>query len=140
MANPFMLRLLTPDESIFEDNVDAIVVPGENGEFGVLAGHTKFITTLVPGILKYVHGGQTHKAAISGGFAEVYPDGVTVLADTLERPEDIDTERSEKSRTEVLKALEKKGDLEEAEVVRLEARLARAENRLKVAKLSPTGS
>jgi F-type H+-transporting ATPase subunit epsilon len=140
VANPFMLRLLTPEESIFEDNVDAVVVPGENGEFGVLAGHTKFITTLIPGILKYVHGGQTHKAAIGGGFAEVYPDGVTVLADTLERPEEIDTERSEKSRSEVLKALEKKGDLDESEVARLEARLARAENRLRAARLKATAS
>ena len=50
MAKPFLLRLLTPYQSLFEGDVDAVIVPGEHGEFGVLAQHTKFVTTLKPGI------------------------------------------------------------------------------------------
>jgi len=134
VSKSFLLRLLTPDSSIFEDDVEAVIVPGEKGEFGVLGGHTKFITSLVPGILRYVQAGQTRRLAISGGFAEVYPEGVTVLADTLESPEEIDLERSEISRKEVLKALEKKGELDPQEIQHLEARLARAVNRIKAAK------
>lgn len=134
MSKPFLLRLLTPDSSVFEDDVEAVIVPGEKGEFGVLGGHTKFITTLMPGTLRCVHNGQTRRFAISGGFAEVYPEGVTVLADTLESPEEIDLTRAEDSRKEVLKALEKKSELDAHEVERLEARLARANNRINVAK------
>ncbi|MBW1806721.1 MAG: ATP synthase F1 subunit epsilon [Deltaproteobacteria bacterium] len=134
MSKSFLLRLLTPDSSIFEDDVEAVIVPGEKGEFGVLGGHTKFITSLVPGILRYVQAGQTRRLAISGGFAEVYPEGVTVLADTLESSEEIDLERSEISRKEVLKALEKKGELDPQEIQHLEARLARAVNRIKAVK------
>ncbi|MBW1872434.1 MAG: ATP synthase F1 subunit epsilon [Deltaproteobacteria bacterium] len=134
MSKSFLLRLLTPDSSIFEDDVEAVIVPGEKGEFGVLGGHTKFITSLVPGILRYVQAGQTRRLAISGGFAEVYPEGVTVLADTLESSEEIDLERSEISRKEVLKALEKKDELDPQKIQQLEARLARAVNRIKAAK------
>jgi len=134
VSKSFLLRLLTPDSSIFEDDVEAVIVPGEKGEFGVLGGHTKFITSLVPGILRYVQAGQTRRLAISGGFAEVYPEGVTVLADTLESSEEIDLERSEISRKEVLKALEKKGELDPQEIQHLEARLARAVNRIKAVK------
>jgi len=134
VSKSFLLRLLTPDSSIFEDDVEAVIVPGEKGEFGVLGGHTKFITSLVPGILRYVQAGQTRRLAISGGFAEVYPEGVTVLADTLESSEEIDLERSEISRKEVLKALEKKDELDPQKIQQLEARLARAVNRIKAAK------
>jgi F-type H+-transporting ATPase subunit epsilon len=140
VSKPFLLRLLTPDSTIFEDDVEAVIVPGAKGEFGVLGGHTKFITSLVPGILRYVHAGQTRRLAISGGFTEVYPEGVTVLADTLESPEDIDLDRANESRKDVLKALEKKGELDPLEVGRLEARLARANNRIKAAKTASSSA
>jgi F-type H+-transporting ATPase subunit epsilon len=133
VAEPFMLRLLTPDKSIYEDKVEALIVPGSKGELGVLAGHTKFITDLVPGCLRYVRAGQTERMAISGGFAEVYSGGATVLADSLERPGEIDVERAKRSKQEVAQALANRAELGPAEFRRLEARLARAENRLKLA-------
>jgi len=133
VADTFQLRLLTPERSLFEGPVEAVIVPGENGQLGVLAGHTKLVTTLVPGVVRYVASGQTHQVAASGGFAEVSPGGVTILADTAEPPQEIDRQRAERSRQEALQALAKRAELDEKEVSRLEARLARALNRLKVA-------
>lgn len=134
MANPFLLRLLTPYQSLYEGDVDAVIVPGENGEFGVLAMHTKFVTTLKPGVLRYVKGGQTIRYTVSGGFAEVHQKGVTVLADSMERPQDIDAARAKESRDRAKRELEQRSSLEPRQVRRWEDRLARAENRLKLAK------
>lgn len=134
MADTFLLKLLTPYESLFEDQVQAVIVPGAEGEFGVLARHTKYITVMAPGMLRYVKNGKTEKFATSGGFAEVYPDGVTVLADSMERPRDIDVERAQKNREEALGQLKQKSSMDEKQIQRWEDRLARAENRLKVAK------
>jgi len=134
VADTFLLRLLTPYQTLFEDQVEAVIVPGEGGEFGVLARHTKYVTVLAPGVLRFVKNGQTQKFALSGGFAEVYPKGVTVLADSVGRPEKIDVERAQKDREEALEQLKKRADLDERQVARWENRLARAENRLKVAK------
>jgi F-type H+-transporting ATPase subunit epsilon len=134
VAKPFLLRLLTPYQSLYEGDVDAVIVPGEHGEFGVLAMHTKFVTTLKPGVLRYVKGGQTIRYAVSGGFAEVHQNGVTVLADSMERPQDIDAARAKESRDRASKELEQRSTLEPRQVRRWEDRLARAENRLKLAK------
>jgi F-type H+-transporting ATPase subunit epsilon len=134
VSKPFQLRLLTPYQSLFEGDVEAVIVPGENGEFGVLAMHTKFVTALRPGVLRYVKGGQTVSYAISGGFAEVHPSGVTVLADSMERSQDIDVERAKESRERALKELERRSGMDLRQIRRWEDRLARAENRLKVAK------
>jgi F-type H+-transporting ATPase subunit epsilon len=134
VAKHFQLRLLTPYRSLFDGEVDAVIVPGEHGEFGVLAMHTKFVTTLKPGVLRYVKEGQTVRYAVSGGFAEVHQDGVTVLADSMERPEDIDADRAKESRDRAYKELEQRSSMEPKQVLRWEDRLARAENRLKLAK------
>jgi len=134
VAKPFLLRLLTPYQSLFEGDVDAVIVPGEHGEFGVLAMHTKFVTTLKPGVLRYVKDGQTIRFSISDGFAEVHQSGVTVLADSMERPQDIDAARAKESRDRALKELEKRSSMEPKQIGRWENRLVRAENRLKLAK------
>jgi F-type H+-transporting ATPase subunit epsilon len=134
VAKPFLLRLLTPYQSLFEGDVEAVIVPGEHGEFGVLAQHTKFVTTLKPGILRYVKAGQTIRYAVSGGFAEVHQNGVTVLAESMERPEDIDVERAKQSRDQAKRELENRASLEPKQIQRWESRLARSENRLKLAK------
>jgi F-type H+-transporting ATPase subunit epsilon len=134
LANQFLLRLLTPYKNVFEGEVEAVIVPGEVGEFGVLANHTKYISTLVPGILRYIKDGQTSKFTIGGGFAEVCPSGVTVLADSMETPEEIDVERAKTSRDRSIKQLEDRSSLDESRIKSLELHLARAINRLKLAK------
>lgn len=134
MATSVNLRLLTPYKSLFEGEVEGVIVPGEHGEFGVLAMHTKFVTTLRSGVLRYVKGGQTVQYAVSGGFAEVHQNGVTVLADSMERPQDIDVERAKESRERAKKELENRASMDPRQIARWEDRLARAENRLKLAK------
>jgi len=134
VATSVILRLLTPYQSLFDGEVEGVIVPGEHGEFGVLAMHTKFVTTLKPGVLRYVKDGQTVKYAVSGGFAEVHQNGVTVLADSMERPQDIDVGRAKESRERALKELENRSKIKPRQIDRWEDRLARAENRLKLAK------
>ena len=136
MAKPLRLKLLTPYQAVFDGQVEAVIVPGEVGELGVLAGHTKFVTTLVPGIVRFVAEGRTRHAAVSGGFCEVSAEGVTVLADSLEMPEEIDVERAERARRSAEEALKKRAQLDEQEIRHQQARLARALNRLRAAKLA----
>ena len=137
MAKTFMLRLLTPDRSVFEDKVEGVIVPGEQGYLGVLAGHARLVSTLIPGMVRYVQNDQSFSCAISGGFVEAFRDGVTVLAESLERPEDIDVERATKARAEATKNLaDAIKTTDEANIAHCQERLARAETRLKVAKLA----
>jgi F-type H+-transporting ATPase subunit epsilon len=129
--------LLTPDRSVFEDAVDGVIVPGEEGELGVLAGHARLVSTLIPGVVRYVQNDRSFSCAIGGGFVEVYRDGVTVLADSLERPEDIDVGRATRDYEEARKNLANAiKTTDESSVVHVQEHLARAETRLKVAKLA----
>ncbi len=137
MAKTFKLRLLTPDRSVFEDAVDGVIVPGEEGELGVLAGHARLVSTLIPGVVRYVQNDRSFSCAIGGGFVEVYRDGVTVLADSLERPEDIDVERATRDYEEARKNLANAiKTTDESSMVHVQEHLARAETRLRVAKLA----
>jgi len=131
-----LLRLMTPYTLVKEGQVESVSLPGEAGEFGVLPGHTKFITTLTPGILRYVEGGQAVQVALSGGFAEVHEGGdLTVLADSLEKADQLDVVRARLARDQAAEALRKRAELDAKELRRWEVRLLRAENRLRLAKL-----
>ena len=90
-----MLEVVTPDRSVVDEEAQMVVAPGEYGEFGVLIGHTPFLTTLKTGMLRYKDkAGGERIVFINGGFAEVLPDKVTVLAESAERRRDIDVERA----------------------------------------------
>jgi len=97
MALPAHLRLefVTPERSIVHDDVDEVELPGECGYLGVLPGHTPLLVALGVGEMWYRKGGKKQFAVIAGGFAEVLPDRVSVLARVAERAEDIDAERAE---------------------------------------------
>lgn len=138
MANTFAFKLLSPYKSLFKGRVEAVMLPGELGEFGVLSNHTKFATGLRPGVVRFVAAGQTERFAIGGGFAEVHAEGVVVLADSAERANQIDMKRSEESSERTLAELKLIDPADTARRARLEARLARAENRIRVAKSSQT--
>ena len=91
MAN-FHFELVSPEKLVFSGDVDQVDVPGAEGDFGVLAGHAPFVTTLKPGILT-VHGaGGEQRMVVLGGFAEVSADGLTILADVAESIEKMDRE------------------------------------------------
>ena len=97
MALPTKLTLevVTPDRALVSEQVDEIQLPGSEGYFGVLPGHTPLLATLQVGEMWYRIGQEMHYLAIAFGFAEVLPDRVTVLAQLAERPEDIDVSRAE---------------------------------------------
>jgi|SRR5688500_8116033 F-type H+-transporting ATPase subunit epsilon len=92
------LQIVTPDRLIVEDQVDEVEIPGAEGYFGVLPGHTPLLASLAVGELWYRKGQEKTFLSIAFGFAEVLPDRVTILARLAERAEDIDAERAEAAR------------------------------------------
>ena len=96
------LEIVTPERKVVDETVDAVTVPGANGEIGILPNHAPLISTLKPGILSYTRGGAIDRLVVSGGFVEVSADKVSVLADVAETAEEIDVDaaRSEREATE----------------------------------------
>jgi F-type H+-transporting ATPase subunit epsilon len=92
------LEVVTPERLLVREPVDEVQLPGAEGYFGVLPGHTPLLATLQVGELWYRVGQEKHYLAVAFGFAEVIPDRVTVLAQLAERPEDIDVPRAEAAR------------------------------------------
>jgi F-type H+-transporting ATPase subunit epsilon len=92
------LEFVTPAQAIAHADVDEVQLPGEEGSFGVLPGHAPLLAALSTGAMWYRKGTQIHHAFISGGFVEVLPDRVSILAQVAERAEDIDLERAEAAR------------------------------------------
>jgi F-type H+-transporting ATPase subunit epsilon len=96
---PLKFELVTADRVVMEEEgVDMVVAPGADGVLGILPRHVPLITTLVPGELRIKHGGTEESLVVSGGFMEVTPDKVLVLADSAERSDEIDVARAEEAR------------------------------------------
>jgi F-type H+-transporting ATPase subunit epsilon len=94
MAETITLELVTPERKVLTETVDQVVLPGSEGSLGVLPGHAPLLTMLGEGELTWTRDGQTHHLAASGGYAEILPERVIVLAATAERAEEIDAERA----------------------------------------------
>jgi F-type H+-transporting ATPase subunit epsilon len=94
MAGKILLEVVTPEKQLLSQQVDEVIAPGSEGEFGVLPGHCHFLSTLKIGELRYRVGDQTSHMAILWGYAEVTPTKVTVMAEIAEKAEDIDVERA----------------------------------------------
>src|SRR4051812_18470960 len=109
LPNKLTLEIVTPDRSLLQEDVDEVVIPGSEGELGVLPGHTPLLTTLKIGELWYRKGSERHHLAIAFGFAEVLPDRVTVLADVGERAQEIDVQRAEQAKQRAEALLAQKG-------------------------------
>jgi F-type H+-transporting ATPase subunit epsilon len=92
------LEIVTPDRALASEQVDEVQLPGSEGYFGVLPGHTPLLATLQVGELWYRIGQEKHYLAVAFGFVEVLPDRVTVLAQVAERAQDIDVARAEAAR------------------------------------------
>jgi F-type H+-transporting ATPase subunit epsilon len=132
MAEQIKLEVVTPERRVLEETVDAVYVPSMSGELGILPGHTPLISQLQTGVLSYTKGGTTTKLHVSGGFVEVNQDGVTVLAEVAEHPEEIDAARARLAREHAEKTLSAwSGTEEDFEVAR--ARLERSMVRLQLA-------
>jgi F-type H+-transporting ATPase subunit epsilon len=91
----FQLDIVTAERLVSSDEVEVLVAPGIDGELAILPHHAPLLTVLKPGEIRVVKDGQDTYIAVSGGFMEVMPDKVTILADTAERVEEIDVERAE---------------------------------------------
>jgi F-type H+-transporting ATPase subunit epsilon len=131
MADNIKLEIVTPDKIAVDEDAQIVMAPGTMGEFGVLSGHTPFLSSLKIGSVRYVDaGGTEHFVFVSGGFAEALPDKVTILAESAERRRDIDVERAKaaKERAEARLASE----AEEQDQLRAEAALSRALYRLRM--------
>ncbi|MGH0029177.1 MAG: ATP synthase F1 subunit epsilon [Myxococcota bacterium] len=130
---PFELNIVTPQGQAFAGPVDGIVLPGSEGEFGVLPNHERFLTPLATGEVEITTGDGTVYAAIAGGFAEVQGDQVAVLVESCELAADIDVARAERARVRAEEGLAATdADAERARFEQFEAALARAKNRLEV--------
>jgi F-type H+-transporting ATPase subunit epsilon len=133
MAENIRIEVVTPEKSVVSDEAQIVVAPGEVGEFGVLTGHTPFMTSLKTGSLYYRDGsGKERYVFVSGGFAEALPDRVTILADSAERRRDIDVDRAKSAKERAEQRLAKESD-PDIDFVRARAALIRSIYRLKMA-------
>jgi F-type H+-transporting ATPase subunit epsilon len=130
MADTIQLEIVTPERLVVNEAVDYIEIPGKTGYLGVLPGHAPLISELAAGELSYRTGNQTKRVAVAWGFAEVLQTKVTVLAETAEKAEEIDTARAEAAKRKAEAELQKAGPEGNAEA---EAALQRATARLDVA-------
>lgn len=126
----FKLEIVTAEKAAFSDDVNALVAPGVAGELGILPHHTPLMTMLQPGELRIRKGAEEIIMAVSGGFLEVRPDKVVILADAAERAEDIDVERAQAARRRAEESI--KGGVEKRDAAVVEAGLRRAIARIKV--------
>lgn len=132
MASKILLELVTPERLLLSEEVDEVVAPGYEGEFGVLPEHTQYLAILNIGLLRYRKGSESRVIALGGGFAEVTPERVVVLAETAERAEEIDVERARRARERAEAAL-KEVTLDDETYAKAYAALQRALVRMSAA-------
>ncbi|BBO72099.1 ATP synthase epsilon chain [Desulfosarcina alkanivorans] len=131
MAENIRLEVVTPEKSVVSENAQIVMAPGSLGEFGVLSGHTPFLTTLKTGSLKYQdESGRERFVFVSSGFAEALPDRVTVLAESAERRKDIDPVRAQEAADRAQKRLQSED--KDVDFIRAKAALLRAVSRLQL--------
>jgi F-type H+-transporting ATPase subunit epsilon len=131
MTDTLQLEIVTPEKMVVKDDAQEVQIPGKSGYLGVLPGHAPLITELAIGEIVYKNASGTKTLAVAWGFAEVLPDKVTILAETAEKPEEIDVKRAQDAKARAEQLLKSGGpnlDYEHAE-----AALQRAETRLQVA-------
>ena len=124
------LEIVTAERVVFSEDVDVVIVPGIEGQLGVLPHHAPLMTTLEPGELLVRRGGEDFYLAITGGFVEVRPDRIIILADAAERAEEIDVARAEEAKRRAEERLKERAP--EVDLLRAEAALRRSLARLDV--------
>jgi F-type H+-transporting ATPase subunit epsilon len=130
MENTLRLEIVTPYGQILGEDVDEVSASGSDGDFGVLAGHVPFVTTLKIGMLAYRKGNETRFIFVNSGYAEVTGEKVIVLADSAEKSEEIDVERAKAAMKRAEERLKK---AEEIDFGRATASLERATIRMQIA-------
>lgn len=131
---PIRCEIVSQDRMVYEGDADIVVLPGMDGEMGVLPHHAPLLTTLKFGIIKVRAKGEEQVFAVAGGVAEIQPDIVTVLADAAENVQEIDVARAEAARKRAEEALAKVKPEDADAYLALEAALRRSNLRLDAAK------
>jgi F-type H+-transporting ATPase subunit epsilon len=131
MADTFQLEIVTPEKVVVRDAAEEMQIPGKNGYLGILPGHAPLITELAVGEITYRSRSATQHLSVAWGFAEVLGDKVTILAETAERPEEIDVKRAQQARQRAEEQL--RDGKTEADFSHAQDALKRAETRLEVA-------
>jgi F-type H+-transporting ATPase subunit epsilon len=127
------LEIVTPEGLLASKEVDTVIAPGSEGEFGVLPDHINFLSGIVPGELSFDSDGKREYISVSYGFAEVSGNKVSILVDSAERASDIDIERARRALERAKERLEKERDTQDIDFSRAESALKRAISRMKVA-------
>jgi F-type H+-transporting ATPase subunit epsilon len=131
MTDTFKLEIVTPEKKVVNTAAEEMQIPGKNGYLGILPGHAPLITELAVGEITYRENSTEQRLAVAWGFAEVLPDKVTILAESAERPSEIDVARARESKERAEQRLTS-GDAN-VDVERSLDALHRAETRLEVA-------
>jgi len=126
-------EVVTPEKVLVSQEVDSVVAPGSEGEFGVLPGLIHFLTGIVPGEVRYNRGETKESMVVSSGFAEVSNDKVSILVDAAEKGGDVDIKRAQQAMERARERLAKDRKTEDIDFLRAEAALVRAVARIKVA-------
>ena len=130
MDKNIKLEVVTPEKSIVSEEAQIVMAPGAEGEFGVLIGHTPFLTTLKTGTVHYTAAdGKQRFVFVGGGFAEALPNKVTVLAESAERRRDINVDRAKAAMERAQSRLDREKD-ENIDFLRAKAALERAIHRI----------
>jgi len=129
---PLLLEIVTPEKLAYSDEVDSVQLPGSEGELGVLPHHAPLISTLGAGELRLRKGGQEESFAIVGGFVQVLPDKVVVMAETADMASEIDLEKAQEARRKAEQVLES-GFVEGADLAAARAALQASLIRIRVA-------
>jgi F-type H+-transporting ATPase subunit epsilon len=129
---PLLLEIVTPERLAFSEEVDSVQVPGIDGELGILPHHAPLLSTLGVGELRIRKGGTEELFAIAGGFVQVRPDKVVVMAETADLASEIDVEKAQEARREAERALEDAAH-EPADLAAARAALQQALMRIRVA-------
>jgi F-type H+-transporting ATPase subunit epsilon len=131
MSDTFQLEIVTPEKRVVDTVVEEVQIPGRNGYLGVLPGHAPLITELAVGEITYRSQSKEEHLAVAWGFAEVLPDKVTILAESAERPSEIDVDRARQAKQRAEQRLTS-GDTN-VDVERALNAIQKADTRLEVA-------
>ena len=130
---PIKVEIVTQERTVFDGEVDSVNLPGSEGRLGILPNHSPLLTTLAYGEIVVKQDGQEDYYAVGGGFAEIQPEKVIVLADSAERSDEIDMDRTQEARDRAEKMMEEGVPEDTERYAQIQASLQRAQIRINVA-------
>jgi len=130
---PIRCEIVSQDRLVYEGDADIVIVPGSLGEMGILPGHAPLLSSLELGVIRVKTGDAEEVFTVTGGFIEVQPDIVTIMADAAENVEEIDINRAEKAMERASQLLDEYSTSDTENYMRIQAALRRSNLRLKAA-------